>query len=898
MARQNLAFLAFNRGLVSRLALARLDVKRLALSAETMVNWMCRVMGSMMLRPGLGYLGTTYQNAAAKYLPFVFSTSDTALVELTNLILRIWISDALVTRPSVATAVTDGTFVTNGSTNAAWTDADEAGATSAWVSAGKVGFTGTGTAAAIRTQTVAVANIGVEHALRIVVERGPITLRVGSAASGDQYINETQLGTGTHSLAFTPGAAFYIQFISRLARIVYLNQCTVEAAGVLTLPTPWVATDLGKVRQDQSGDILFVACATTYQQRKIERRATRSWSVVLYQPEDGPFRIQNTGVTTITPSVLTGNGTLTASLPLFRSTHVGALFQLISTGQTVTKVMAILNDVSSSIRVTGVGTDRTITAVIAGITAGRVITLERSFDNATWVAQGTTYAVDGATGGSDGLDNQIVYYRLKLTTVGAAGNTTVTLSIPTGSITGVARVTAFTSNILVDAEILVDMGATNATDDWAEGKWSGFRGWPSSVGIYEGRLWWAGKDAMIGSESDAFLDFDPNALGDAAPINRTIGSGPVDNINWILPLQRLLLGAEGSEFSCRSTSFDEPLTPSNFNIKAASTQGSAAVPAVRIDKRGVYVQRGGSRVFELAMGQDYDYQSTDLTLLIPEIGQPKIVRMAVQRQPDTRIHCVRSDGIVVVAVLDRAENVLAWLKVASDGAGGLIEDVVVLPSVEGDEEDQVYYVVKRTINGADVRYLEKWAFESECRGATACKLADAFVIFTGPAYVVTGLAHLEGEEVVVWADGLDIGTNADDELIYTVTGGQITLPQRYTTVAVGLPYTAQWKSAKLGMTAPHGTSLTAQKLISELGVICADIHPKGLQYGPDFDTLRDMPMVEGGRVVDPDTVRVAYDEQMFTFPGKWSTDTRLCLQAKAPRPVTVLAAVIAAEVHD
>jgi len=34
---------------------------------------------------------------------------------------------------------------------------------------------------------------------------------------------------------------------------------------------------------------VYVAC-DTLQQRKIERRGARSWSIVLYEPEDGPFR--------------------------------------------------------------------------------------------------------------------------------------------------------------------------------------------------------------------------------------------------------------------------------------------------------------------------------------------------------------------------------------------------------------------------------------------------------------------------------------------------------------------------------------------------------------------------------------------------------------------------------
>jgi len=52
------------------------------------------------------------------------------------------------------------------------------------------------------------------------------------------------------------------------------------------------------------------------------------------------------------------------------------------------------------------------------------------------------------------------------------------------------------------------------------------------------------------------------------------------------------------------------------------------------------------------------------------------------------------------------------------------------PGRDRSTEDQVYYVVNRTINGATVRYLEKWAKETDCRGGTLNKQADAFIIFT------------------------------------------------------------------------------------------------------------------------------------------------------------------------
>lgn len=898
MARQGVVFLAFNRGLVSRLALARADIKRVALSAEVMINCMPRVMGSMMLRPGLKYLGSTASNAAARFLPFVFSSSDKAALELTDILLRIWISDALLTRPAVTSAVTNGTFASN---DTGWADADQAGATSSWVSASKEGFTGTGTNAAIRTQTVAVVEAGVEHALRVVVERGPLTLRVGSAAGGDEYISETELGTGTHSLAFTPSAgSFYIQFSNRLARIVYLTSCTVEAAGVVTLPTPWLAADLGLIRGDQSGDVVFVACKG-YQQRRIERRGSgRSWSIILYLANDGPFRVANVGATTMTPSALSGNGTLTASLPTFKSTQVGALFAVTSTGQTVTKSMGVVNDATNSIRLTGVTTDRAFTITLTGLSAtGNTVILQRSFDDSVWAAvSGKSWTANTSETYTDGLDNQIVYYRL-LCSVYATGTTVATLNIALGSIRGIARVTAFTTNVLVSIEILSSFGGTSATNDWEEGAWSDYRGWPGAVCLYEGRLWWFGKDKVNGSVSDTFNSFDTEYEGDAGPISRSIGSGPVDTINWALPLQRLLVGGEGTEFSCRSTSFDEPLTPTNFNIKKASTQGSASVAAVTIDSRGIFVQRGGTRVFELAFdGNTYDYASSDLTAIVPGIGKPRIVRMAVQRQPDTRIHCVRSDGTAAVLVYDKTENVTCWIEIASDGASGLIEDVMILPGSSGTDEDQVYYVVNRTIGGATKRYFERWAMEEECFGdEDLCLLADSYVTYEGvAATVITGLTHLEGKQVVVWADGADVGTDDDGDLIYTVASGQITLAVAATDVVVGLYYRGRWKSGKLVQAAnAMGIGLNQHKLIDSLGLILANAHSRGLKYGRDFDNLDDMPGVESGAIVTEGTVWEDIDTEMITFPGSWGTDSRICLEMAAPRPCTVLS--VLASVH-
>ena len=903
MARQDVAFLAWNRGLVSRLGLARIDIKRIALSAETYNNYMPLVLGSMSIRPGLGYLGSVLNNLAARFLAFIFSTSDKAAIELTNLNMRVWVSDAVITRPAVTTAITNGTFTTD---LTGWTDADESGAASIWVAAGYMQLLGTGTNAAIRTQQVAVtgANISVEHGLKIIIARGPVTLRVGSTSGGDEYITETALDTGVHSLALTPTGDFYVQFQSRVDRYVWVDSIAIEAAGAMTVTTPWTAAKLSSVRSAPSGDILFCA-ASGIQQYKIERRGTRSWSVVKYLSDDGPFRTRNLGPGTITPSVLAGNGTLTASVSTFRSTHVGALFYVVSTGQTVVKSAAALNDATNSLLVEGVGTDRSFTIVIAGMTAGRTVILERSFDDVTWVAvSGKSWTLDTTEAYIDALDNQTVYYRLLLSVVGAAGTTTLTLSIATGSIRGIARVTAYTSALVVDMEVLEAFGATTASSNWAEGKWSDYRGWPTSVAIYEGRMGWFGKDTAALSVSDDYYSYDDQVEGDSAPIVRSIGSGPVDTINWALPLQRLILGGQGAEHSCRSNSFDEPLTLTNFNIKKASRQGSAGVEAVEVDDAGIYVQRGGSRIYLLEFnGEKLDYASAHISAIVPKIGRPGIVRIAVQRQPDTRVHFVRSDGTVAILIFDKLESVTCWVTADSTGAGGLIEDVLVLPGDDGEDEDHVYYVVARAINGATVRYFERWAFQDDCLGdEQLCKLADSYVSYTGAATNTISAAHLKGKQVVVWADGEDIGHDDDDALIYTLDGsGNASLAGGLTVTnyVVGLPYMARFKSGKLGqLQSQIGITLKDQKTISMLGLILADTHNKGIKFGRDFDNLDDLPRTYNSAPVDPATVFEEYDQPATPFPGTYDVDSRLCLQSIAPRPCTVMAGVTKVSAHD
>ena len=108
-------------------------------------------------------------------------------------------------------------------------------------------------------------------------------------------------------------------------------------------------------------------------------------------------------------------------------------------------------------------------------------------------------------------------------------------------------------------------------------------------------------------------------------------------------------------------------------------------------------------------------------------------------------------------------------------------------------------------------------------------------------------------------------------------------------MVVGLSYTAQFKSSKLA-TAMRST-LNRKKKLDRLGVVLRNTHYQGLQYGPDFSNLYDLPQVEDGVTQAADTIYSHYDEERFPFGGEWDTDARLCLQAQSPRPCTVLSCV-------
>ena len=146
--------------------------------------------------------------------------------------------------------------------------------------------------------------------------------------------------------------------------------------------------------------------------------------------------------------------------------------------------------------------------------------------------------------------------------------------------------------------------------------------------------------------------------------------------------------------------------------------------------------------------------------------------------------------------IDRDQDVIGWARRTTDG---LFESVASIPN---GAEDQVWVIVKRTIDGADVRYVEY--MDSTLN--TDCAVTGT----SGGAGTATwtGLDHLEGETVDVVADGVVMPQQV-------VTSGAITIPRAANAIEIGLHYESEIETLEPEVQAPNGTSSAAGLSVHE-----------------------------------------------------------------------------------
>lgn len=976
MARNDPILVAYNRGEISTQLLGRTDLEHLRLAAQIQENWQPRVLGPMTFRPGSEFIGVVNEgNVPTTIFPFVAASNDTAVIELQPNQLRAWVVDSslpdnpitLVTRAPVGTTVPS---FGSGS----WVVTQQTGTAAISISAAGVAFANLniGANAGVNCPvTIASGDVGIEHALRLTVTDGPIKFSVGSSLGLDDLFGTEVLDTGVFSMAFTPTQAgtIYIQIDSSIGpenfntiattqpqglQVTSITTLVLEGPGPMTLPTPWPASVLmdqpngvaSIVRETPSADVVFVACRGVPQQQ-INRYSPTSWSVVQYKSVKGPMdAVAGSSAIILSVAAQTGNTTLSSNQATFSQDDVGTLFRLFHTGQTINGVLSFNNTNTDPVRITGVSTisivvggtlvdeptiDRTFGVNALGSWTG-TMALQRSFTGLTTdFSDYETFAgPSGFHAINDGLNNEIVYYRWQLRGVGQALGQ---MTYSGGGGAGVCRVTGYVDPNTLNVEILVPFLNTGAAYDWHQSEWSGLQGYPTSTAIHEGRLWWAGADRWWGSTSDDYTNFDFDEIGDAAYIDIQVGQGPIANVNWLLSLDSLLGGGDTQIIAARSDAIQDPLTPTNFNLRFSTTQGSAPIQAIKIDNIAVFVTQSQRKVFQAIYDlYTYNYKAQEISNLNPDIGAPGsapnahtggYIGMAVQRNPDTVINLIRSDGQIVCLLRDLDDDVKAFWRKTTQGT---FDNVIVLP---GLIEDQVITTVIR--NGQ--RFLERFARLDECTGDPICKLCDSFGTYQGPPTSTFSAPWLANQQVAVWIDGTDAALTPDSQgnppagftydsrgngVLQLDSAGTGVLPTTAENIVWGLPYTARYLSTKLAYGAQQGTAINEVKRVDHLGMVLQDTHNKGIRYGAfildpmygagsfnddfndDFDIgnnalwdrgepIDSMPEVELGVTLPVDWIWRYYDMKRFEFAQNSNTDARIYIEATSPRPATVVA---------
>lgn len=630
-----------------------------------------------------------------------------------------------------------------------------------------------------------------------------------------------------------------------------------------------------------------------------------------------------------------------------------------------------LNASIPAFRVTGIqkSGDRAWSATITGDWAG-TISVERSYDDQfsgfevyqPMVLSDNTYVTgspvtltsNGTLSINDADDNAITWYRLTFTSY-TSGSAQININYGGYGLTGVARVIIAGGNT-AEAVVISEFANTTPSNVWLEGEWNEVRGFPTAVSLFDGRLWWARDDQFWGSVSDNYYSMATSIpatattsgttiTGDSSSIQRMIATGgSFDDVVYMLPLQRLVFGTSGAEVSARSSSLDEPLTPTNITLKDCSSQGGAPAMAAKIDKRGIYIQRSTHKLYALVYDvYQQDYNSENLMRINEDIGYPQnpaytqgFLNLAVQRQPETYVWAIRSDGICCCLLYEPLEKVQGWFRVTtgqgefayqvtepdgSPGPGDQIVSVAVLPN-EG--EDIVYFVVQRYVGTpGPTYYVEKMQshYNTLTRAWDPVNLvqttapglfqADCYSVVT-PTGIgnlnVSGMGHLEGREVVALGYSIKRQSygpllNPDGSPYYTVYEGQITLGEPPTgDVTVGIPYKGYYKSSKLAYGAPQGsTALLQPKKVDNVGLLLQDTHPDALLIGSDFNGIESMdplPRLEDLQPVQTTgTLARVYDKRMFPIANVWDTDARVCVEVQPGYSATLSGIVLAVETN-
>jgi hypothetical protein len=646
-----------------------------------------------------------------------------------------------------------------------------------------------------------------------------------------------------------------------------------------TIAHDWAAADVDALTYTQFNDIAYFAHAD-YAPQKLSRLADTNWTLANAEFNDGPYLPENTTAVTLTPAE---TGAVTPDMTGLTAPSG----TVTSTGSAADAWEAFDRNPTTAANITGtsgfiaydfpstntkVADAYWIACDESGPTEMPTNWVFEGFDGSTWIVLDTQINQIGWTAGERRFfefPNEIAYqsYRLTWTSVDGGTNSRVgelaihekgdtqtafnlTASFATGINDGQgfllsdigrsirlmgsdgrwrwARVEGWTSSTVVTIRLFDHaLPDTSPISRWALGAFSEASGFPALVALYDQRLTWGRTNdqpvTVWGSKSADLDDYGfsvPVVATDA--FNITLLSSDMNELNWLAGDEDLITG---SKKQIRSIGPDDITTGfSALNVKQRKGPNSGAAPIQPISIGGtvLYVAAGERKVRELIMGDQNRYVAPEVSLLGEHAFSTGIKAWAFSENPDPTIYIVTEGGELVAMLYDREQRAVGFARYTF--GEGAVESVAIIPSTT-DGYDDVYLVIKRAINGSEVRYIE--VLERSYDYAND-EVDDAFFVDCGLSYdgaavnQLSGLDHLEGETLVALADGGVI-----ENLL--VIGGVVNLPYAASKIHIGLAYESRARTLRFA--GPGQDGVLFGRRVNHVGVFADLLATGSLQVG-------------------------------------------------------------------
>jgi hypothetical protein len=602
-----------------------------------------------------------------------------------------------------------------------------------------------------------------------VAQRG-ITRRPGTRFA-EQLLDESQRGLLVPFKAGNDDQAVLVinAGTMRIARLT--GYLTTGGAPYALAGLPYGEADLANIRYAQSVDVVFLGCKG-HAPRQLVRNGPTNWSLAAYEQSFGPYRLQNLDRTwTFTCSALSDTSfTVTASKATFQAGHVGSLWRIDeSTLDSVPAWLALEDNVAK-------GAQRRFGGNVYECTNGPI----NSGANAPTHTEGEVTSGNGKARWKF-LHNGKCHVRITDVVSATVATVTAYAAIPS---------TLFTA----------------PTYRWFEAAWSDVRGWPDTVRKIDQRMFWSRGDEWWLTYAADYFSFDVDDTP-ATSLSGRLASpdGSLVDIQWAIPAGGVVAGTADGEWQIRGSSATDPLSdPSKIRALPDGSEGSAWQIPLMVDGGVLFIGSSRRRLHFTEVDRLTEKLSTvEPSLYAGHILKPGAMGFAYQRDPHRTVWVRLANGRFGTLTWMPSEKVVGWQRQIF--RNGVVEDVTAIRSADTTVHE-LWMIVRREIAGETRRYLEILQVFFDAEDPDDLRAAGAWFVDSGleyagpPVTTLSGLDHLEGETVVVFADG---GERKDRP---TVTAGKITLTRAARHAVVGLPIVARAKTLPFEMMTQQGSS--------------------------------------------------------------------------------------------